>query len=272
MSDNFFGRLQLSNSLRHALQHDELLLCYQPLVDMTTGKLAGVEALVRWMHPEHGLMMPDQFVPLAEEMGIISNIDNWVLQEACRQMSYWRKESFDVPRVSVNMSVQQLERPGLVVFVREQLEKNGLRSELLELEIRESTLMQRYGKALKNLHGLWDLGVYLSVDDFGTGYSSLGNLKNVPVHKVKIDYSFIREIGKSKNDEAIASAVIAMARSLGMEIVAEGIERQEQEDFLLEEGCHIAQGFYYAKALPADKLLMQWRELSNKEARAKEEE
>jgi len=258
MSDDFCGRLQLGNSLRHALLHHELLLCYQPLVDMTTGKLMGVEALVRWMHPEHGLMMPDRFIPLAEEMGIINSIDNWVLQEACQQMSYWRETGFEVPRVSVNMSVQQLERPGFVSFVRQQLEKNDLRPELLELEITETTLLRRFGNSLKNLQGLWDLGVYLTVDDFGTGYSSLGNLKKVPVHKVKIDQSFTRDIGKNKNNEAIASAVIAMARSLGMEIVAEGIERQEQEDFLLEEGCQIAQGFYYGKAVPADKLLAQW--------------
>ncbi|MCL2022518.1 MAG: EAL domain-containing protein [Betaproteobacteria bacterium] len=266
MSEDFSERLQLSNSLRNALQHHELLLCYQPLIDMATGKLVGVEALVRWMHPEHRLMLPDQFIPLAEDMGIISSIDNWVLQEACQQMRYWREKGFNVPRMSVNISVQQLERPGFVDFVRQHLEKNNLDPELLELEITESTLMQRFGNSLKNLHSLRDLGIYLSVDDFGTGYSSLGNLKKMPVHKLKIDYSFICDIGRSKSDEAIASVVIAMARSLGLEIVAEGIERQEQEAFLLDEGCQIAQGFYYAKAMPADKLLAQWGRETNTEA------
>jgi len=258
MSGNISERLQLSNSLRNALQNQELLLCYQPLLEIATDKLVGVEALVRWRHPEHGIMLPDDFIPLAEDMGIISNIDSWVLQEACKQMRYWQEKGFNVPRISVNLSVQQLERPDFVDFVRQQLEENNLKPELLQLEITESTLMQRFGRALQHLLELRTMGVSLSVDDFGTGYSSLGNLKKVPVHQLKIDYSFIHDIGRNKNDEAITSAIIAMAKSLDLEVVAEGIERQEQKAFLLSAGCQIAQGFYYDKAMPADRLQAQW--------------
>ncbi|MCL2076631.1 MAG: EAL domain-containing protein [Betaproteobacteria bacterium] len=253
------NRLLLSNFLRNALQRHELLLRYQPVLDISTGRLVGVEALVRWLHPEQGLMLPEQFIPLAEDMGIITSIDNWVLQEACQQMRYWHTKGFNVPRISVNLSAQQLERSGLVDFVRQQLEKNSLSPELLELEITESTLTQWLGNALTNMRGLRDLGVVLSVDNFGTGFSSLTNLKNMPVHKLKIDYSFIRDIGRSKNDEAVASAIIAVAKRLSLDIVAECIEHKEQEDFLLAEGCLVGQGFYYAEALPADKLLAQWK-------------
>ncbi|MDR0234609.1 MAG: EAL domain-containing protein [Zoogloeaceae bacterium] len=265
MNDDIVERLRLSNSLRNALRHDEFQLHYQPLLDISTGKLAGVESLVRWKHPELGLLLPEHFIPLAEDVGILGNIDNWVLQEACRQMRSWLEKGFEVPRIAVNISVQQLERSGFVDFVRQQLEKNGLRPELLELEVTETTLMQRFGNSLKNLRDLRDLGVSISVDDFGTGYSSLGNLKKMPVHQLKIDRSFICDIGRDKNDETIASALIAIAKSLNLEIVAEGIESQEQEDFLLSEGCQIVQGFYYAKAMPPDRLLAQWNEKKSEE-------
>ena len=272
MGENIPKHLQLSNSLRNALQNHELLLCYQPLLELSSGKLVGVEALVRWMHPEYGILLPDDFIPLAEEIGFISNIDNWVLQEACQQMRHWREKGFNVPRISVNLSVQQLERSGFVDYVRQQLEENHLEPELLELEITESTLMQRFGRALQHLRELQALGVFLSVDDFGTGYSSLGNLKRMPIHQLKIDYSFIQDIGRDKNDEAIASAIIAMAKSLDLEVVAEGIERHEQKNFLLSEGCHIAQGFLYEQAIPADKLQTQWGEEKKEEARPDEAE
>jgi len=259
MNDALPKRLRLRNSLLNALQNHELLLRYQPLLELSTGKLVGVEALVRWMHPEYGLMLPDEFVPLAENMGVISNIDSWVLAEACRQMRYWQKQGFNVPRISVNLSVQQLERPDFVAFVRQQLEENHLEPKLLELEITESTLMQRFGRSLQHLQDLHIMGVSISVDDFGTGYSSLGNLKKMPIRQLKIDYSFIQDIGRNRNDEAIVSAIIAMAKSLELEVVAEGVERQEQRDFLLSAGCEIAQGFYYAKAIPADRLQAQWQ-------------
>ncbi|MDR3054633.1 MAG: EAL domain-containing protein [Zoogloeaceae bacterium] len=251
-------RLALENGLRSVVSRGELVLHYQPQINLLTGHLIGVEALVRWQNPGLGLVMPDRFIHIAEDIGIISDIGAWVLQEACRQMAAWQKKGLHVPRIAVNLSVQQLERTDLVSLVQRQLEVSGLKPQQLELEVTESMLMRQTGRALEILNALESMGVYLAVDDFGTGYSSFGYLKRLPVHRLKIDYSFIRDIGQDANDEAITRAIIALSDSLGLEVVAEGVEREEQETFLRREGCHLVQGFRYDKGLPAKDLLSKY--------------
>jgi diguanylate cyclase (GGDEF)-like protein/PAS domain S-box-containing protein len=247
-------RMTLEHDLRGALQRREFVLYYQPQVALATGRLAGVEALLRWIHPERGLIPPGQFIPIAEDIGIISDIGAWVLQEACRQMAEWRAEDFEVPGMAVNISAQQFERSNLIAIVREQLEKYRLPPHMLELEVTESILMHKTEMILAALGGIKKMGVRLAIDDFGTGYSSLGYLKSLPVQRLKIDTSFVREIGIDSNDEAITRAVIALSASLGLETVAEGVEREEQEQFLLNENCQIVQGFRYAHPLPAAEI------------------
>ncbi|MDR2030700.1 MAG: EAL domain-containing protein [Azoarcus sp.] len=251
---NILERVTLEHALRGALQRQEFILHYQPQIDLATNKLAGVEALVRWMHPERGLVLPAHFIPIAENIGVICDLGTWVLQEACRQMAEWHAAGFFVPRVAVNLSALQFERNNLVALVQQQLDKYKLHPQMLELEVTESVLMQQTEQTLATLSGLRKIGVYLAVDDFGTGYSSLGYLKSLPVHRLKIDYSFVRDIGRDDNDEAITRAVIALSSNLGLETVAEGVEREEQETFLRDEGCHIMQGYRYAHPLPAREI------------------
>ncbi|MDR2164280.1 MAG: EAL domain-containing protein [Zoogloeaceae bacterium] len=248
-------RVQMEAALRSAAQRNEFILHYQPQIDLATGKLAGVEALLRWRHPERGIIPPLHFIPIIEDIGLIGQVGAWAITEACRQMAAWRAAGLKIPRMAVNFSVQQLEYSGLVDFVARQLWENCLQSWELELEVTESLLMHRTEQTLAILRDLEMLGIQLSIDDFGTGYSSLAYLKTLPVHRLKIDYSFVRDIGHDSNDEAIIRAIIALARSLGLETVAEGVEREEQERFLHAEGCRIGQGFRYARPLSADQIL-----------------
>ncbi len=251
-------RLIVENALRGAVQRNELFLHYQPQVDLATGALAGVEALVRWQHPDLGLVPPGRFIPVAEEMGAIGEIGDWVLKEACQQIARWRENGFVVPRMAINISMQQLEKEGLTVAVAQELENYAIPASQLELEVTESVIMRQTGRALELLDGLRKEGVYLAIDDFGTGYSSLGYLRELPVHRLKIDSSFVRDIGRDENDEAIARAIISLGHSLGLEIVAEGVEREEQAAFLRAEACDVAQGFLYARPVPADELEIRW--------------
>ncbi|MDR2626290.1 MAG: EAL domain-containing protein [Zoogloeaceae bacterium] len=250
-----FEHLALGNALRSAIKRNELLLYYQPQIDISAKKLIGVEALVRWRHPELGLVPPGRFIPIAEDSGIITEIGAWVLHTACAQMGIWRRQGFEVPRMAVNLSMQQLERANLVELVRQELEETGLQANQLELEVTESILMRQIGQALKILNELEQLGVCIAIDDFGTGYSSLAYLSRLPVHRLKIDYSFVRDIGKSNSSEIITRTIIALGENLGLEIIAEGVERQEQEDFLRREGCLLTQGFLYDQPIPPDMLM-----------------
>ncbi|MDR1662623.1 MAG: EAL domain-containing protein [Azoarcus sp.] len=247
-------RMTLEHALRGALQRCEFVLYYQPQIALASGQLAGVEALLRWMHPERGLVLPGQFISIAEDIGIISDIGAWVLQEACRQMVEWRAEGFDVPSLAVNISAQQFARSDLVAIVQTQLEKHRLPPHMLELEVTESLLMHKTEWILATLEGVKKMGVRLSIDDFGTGYSSLGYLKNLPVQRLKIDNSFVRDICLDNSGEAITRAVIALSTSLGLETVAEGVEREEQEKFLRDEGCQIVQGFRYAHPMTSAEI------------------
>jgi diguanylate cyclase (GGDEF)-like protein/PAS domain S-box-containing protein len=247
-------RLNLEIDLKKALERDEFVLFYQPQIDLHTGKIAGVEALIRWQHPEHGLVAPFKFIPIAEESGLIVPIGAWVLKEACRQACLWQEAGLAPIRMGVNISSYQFRQGGLVPLVKQALAESGLSPSLLELELTESCIMQDIEATIITLVQLKDLGVTLSVDDFGTGYSSMNYLKRFPLDTLKIDRSFVMDITTDPNDAAIISAIIALAKSLGLKTIAEGVETQEQLQFIRQHLCDEVQGFFISKPLPADEV------------------
>ena len=249
-----FERLTLENSLRRALEHGELLLHYQPLVELPSGAIVGAEALIRWQHPDFGLVPPDRFIPVAEDTGLIVPIGEWVIQEACRQNKAWQDAGLPAIPVAVNLSAMQFRQKNLAEVIGQILVETGLDANYLELELTESAIMSAAESTTKIMHSFKSMGLRLSVDDFGTGYSSLGYLKHFPIDKLKIDRTFVRDVSTDPDDAAIASAVIALAHSLRLKVIAEGVENQEQLEFLLREGCDGAQGYYYSKPLPAAKM------------------
>ncbi|HZG86098.1 putative bifunctional diguanylate cyclase/phosphodiesterase [Paenibacillus sp.] len=246
--------LQAENELRKALRARELYLEYQPRIDMRTGRLVGVEALLRWRHPEKGVVPPSDFIPLAEESGLIVPIGEWVLKEACAQNRRWQTDGFPPIVVSVNLSPKQFASAGLVETVEQALRSSGLEAKWLELEITESMMMKNVEAGVRLLGELKALGASVSLDDFGTGYSSLSLLKNFPLDSIKIDRSFIQDIPFGIRDAAISSSIIAMGKHLGLKVVAEGVETGEQLRFLLGAGCHEYQGFLYSKPVPAARI------------------
>ena len=258
VADALEDRLHLERLLRGAAARNELVVHYQPQVDLADRSLLGVEALVRWQHPERGLVLPGEFIPLAEEMGIIGEIGEWVLAESCRQVAAWQVDGILVPRVSVNLSAQQLERAELVETVRAALEAADIGPERLELEVTESMIARQSATAAAMLADLRALGVELAMDDFGTGYSSLAQLRHLPLRRLKIDISFVRDIGRDRASEAIIRAIIAMAAALGMQTVAEGVEEQHQATFLRDAGCEIGQGYLFDRPMAADALREAW--------------
>ncbi|MFO8003628.1 EAL domain-containing protein [Thioalkalivibrio sp.] len=258
MASESLDRLNLENALRGALTRGEFRLHFQPQVNLTTGELAGVEALLRWQHPSRGLLLPGTFIPVAEEMGIIGDIGDWVLTEACRQMVAWHASGPRIPRVAVNLSVQQLERGALASRIGQLLEDYRLPAAELELEVTESMIMRQAERAIATLRELRALGVGVSVDDFGTGYSSLGYLRRLPLNRLKIDRSFVTDIGQDKEAAMIARAIIGLGSSLGYEVVAEGIETAEQAAFLRTEGCQIGQGYLFGRPVSPEALATAW--------------
>ncbi len=243
MNARVIERVEMENKLRQALENDEFLLEYQPEVDILTGSITGVEALIRWRHPERGLLQPHEFIPLAEECGMILPIGAWVLREACRQARVWRDEGFPVV-VAVNLSSSQFIHDDLVSHVDEALAASGLEPRFLDLEITEGAIMQSDARALEAVAALRTRGVQLTVDDFGTGYSSLSSLRRLPLSRLKIDRSFIGDIARDPADAALIPAMIAMARSLRLRVIAEGVETVEQLQFLRQHGCDEYQGHY----------------------------
>ncbi len=257
MTGEGIERLRLENMLRRSIEKAEIFLNYQPQIDIETGKLIGVEALVRWHHPELGLVPPVKFIPLAEDTGFINQLGKWVLFEACRQMVRWDDAGLRVEKIAVNLSVKQFERGSIVAMVSQILTETGLEPHRLQLEVTESVIMNT-GDALSFIRGLSDIGVGLAIDDFGTGYSSLAYLKQMPVQTLKIDRSFIMDIGTNPDEEAIAIAIIQLGKSMHLSVVAEGVETQEQVDFLRREGCHYAQGYFYSRPVLPQDLLERW--------------
>ncbi|WP_275096441.1 EAL and GGDEF domain-containing protein [Sedimenticola hydrogenitrophicus] len=251
LTRNAFERVLLENNLRQAIEQGQLVLHYQLQKELQSGKIIGVEALVRWVHPELGMISPAKFIPMAEESGLIHPIGDWVLRTACRQGREWLDKGIDFGRISVNIAGPQLQRGTLVAEVVAALEETGLPTHHLELEVTEGFIMQQAESAITQLQALRDLGLTLSIDDFGTGYSSLSYLKQLPIHKLKIDQSFVRDIPEDRNDMAIADAIIAMGRSLGLTVIAEGVETEAQADFLKQAGCQEGQGFLFSRPVSA---------------------
>jgi len=260
MTDFGIERLRFEAGLRRSIPNQELLVYFQPQVNLATGALVGAEALVRWRHPELGLIPPIKFVPLAEEIGFISALGEWVLREVCSKLKAWRAAGGDIPRIAVNLSVKQIERGDMIDLVADILAETGLVAGSLEMEITES-FIAKGEQAIRFVQELRTFGVSLSVDDFGTGYSSLAYLKRLPLQTLKIDRSFVMDIGSDANNETIIRTIITLAGSLGLKVVAEGIETAEQVNFLLREGCQIGQGFYFSPPLPEAEFIARWLKL-----------
>lgn len=247
-------RLELENQLHTALERQQLVLHYQPQFDLVEGRIRGVEALIRWQHPELGMIPPAEFIPLAEESGLIVPIGAWVLETACRQSHAWREAGFPDLVMSVNLSVRQFFRDDIVRLVMQAIDKYCLTAHALELEITESVAMEDVAYTIRTLESLAAGGLQLAIDDFGTGYSSLSQLKKMPVKILKIDRSFVQDITTNPDDAGIVDAVITMAHRLGLQVIAEGVESEAQLAHLREQGCDFAQGFLFSRPLPAAEL------------------
>jgi len=247
--------LALEANLYRALEREELFLHFQPQVSLQSGNVVGVEALVRWRHPEIGVISPARFIPLAEENGLIGAIGNWVLRTACAQAKIWQKRGLKPFRIAVNLSGRQLRQTSIVREVRDVLEDTGLDPSYLELELTESSVMHQAEQAAKTLDALRGLGTTIAIDDFGTGYSSLSYLKRFPVDRLKIDRSFVRDIPQDANDIALAKAIVVLGHSLNLSVVAEGVETQAQRELLTSIGCDEMQGFLYSRPKTADELM-----------------
>ncbi|WP_334417773.1 MULTISPECIES: sensor domain-containing phosphodiesterase [unclassified Bradyrhizobium] len=247
-------RLTLESALRRALERDQFSLHYQPKIDMVSGQITGVEALLRWVHPELGTVSPGQFIPLAEETGLIVPIGCWVLKEACAQNMAWQRRGLRPVTMAVNLSPRQFADPHLLHDVDEALLASGMSPVLLQLEVTESMVMRNVSRAIKVLDAIQSRGIRLAIDDFGTGYSSMSLMKQFPIDTIKIDRSFIRDLPVDSEDQAIAQAIISMGKALGMTVIAEGVETVEQEAFLRNHACDEMQGFLFSKPLPANQM------------------
>ncbi|UCZ53966.1 EAL domain-containing protein [Bacillus shivajii] len=252
MNAGAFERLLIENSLQRALENDEFTLVYQPQLDLTLNKATAFEALIRWDHPDLGMISPADFIPIAEETGLIIPIGDWVLQTACNQIKEWEKEGYSSLRVSVNLSAQQIFQKGLVEKLKDMLRKTKVQPHSLELEITESMFIHDVKSVVLTLHQLRELGVRISIDDFGTGYSSLSYLRNLPVDHLKIDRSFIADIETNPSSKALTNAITMLAHDLDLKVVVEGVETAKQLDYVKNSSCDVVQGFYFSKPLQAN--------------------
>ncbi|CAK0751609.1 diguanylate cyclase [Gammaproteobacteria bacterium] len=259
-------RFRVATDLRLAIERNEFRLYFQPLLNMERGLLVGAEVLIRWQPPNVGLIAPGRFLPVAEEAGLMTAIDAWVLRAACQQVMEWQKQGFVLPRIAVNLSASVIERNDLVDSIRRVLEETGLPPQRLELEVSEGFIMARTEHAVSALDCLRQMGVELAIDDFGTGYSSLSYLKRLPLNHLKIDQSFVRDLPEDNHDASIARAIIALGKSLGLRIIAEGIEKTEQWDFLRAEGCDEGQGYLLGRPMAVEQFL-EWVEKYQAEQR-----
>jgi EAL domain-containing protein (putative c-di-GMP-specific phosphodiesterase class I) len=253
MSASSVERLKLEMGLRHAVEREEMVLFYQPQTSSRTGEIVGVEALVRWRHPEMGIVPPTNFIPLAEETGLIIPIGKWILEQACRQGKIWADRGHDL-RMSVNISARQFEQNDLGAMIEAITRETGFDARMLDVELTESAMMSRGDAAISLMAGLKDLGVQLAVDDFGTGYSSLSYLRHFPLDILKVDRSFVRGIESNEVDIAIIRAVVDLAHAIGLTVVAEGVETKTQSALLQELGCDVLQGYLFSPPLPVDDI------------------
>jgi diguanylate cyclase (GGDEF)-like protein len=258
MNATAWQRMKLENELRHALARDEFLLYYQPKVDLESGKIVGMEALIRWQSPERGLVAPGEFIPLLEETGLILPVGEWVLRAACKQASAWQAAGIPDVHIAVNLSTLQFRQPDFTGLVLGILKENGLDPALgtIELELTESLLMSNEFGAVETLVKLHEAGIEFSIDDFGTGYSSLSYLKRFPISSLKIDQSFVHDLSLNQGDEAIVAAIIALGHSLGLNVIAEGVETVAQLAQLRKKGCNEIQGFLFSRPVPASEMTL----------------
>lgn len=254
MNLNAKQRAKLEKDLRRALTNDELFLAYQPQIELDSGRIIGLEALLRWRHPDLGLIPPQQFIPVAEASGLILSLGDWVMSAACKQIAEWEKRGMKGFRVAVNLSPRQFRHNHLADSIRRTIEENNANPAFLEIELTESAMMDDTEQANRILHQLKDMGIRIAIDDFGMGYSSLNYLKRFPIDALKIDSNFIREVATSEDDAAIATAIITMGHSMQLKVIAEGVETQEQMGFLKARDCDAVQGFYMSYPLPAEKM------------------
>jgi len=261
-----YRQMSLESSLRKAIEHEEFLLHFQPKMSIQTGKIEGMEALLRWNHPQRGLIYPSEFVTVAEEVGLIQPIGEWVLLNACQQIKAWKRAGFPPISIAVNLSGYQVNQPHWISKVQTILERTGVDPKSLEMEITETVLMDNSDVALSNLRQLDEMGIRISIDDFGTGYSSLSYLQRFPIHALKIDRSFVRGIGKlgKETDTVITKAIVSLARALNLKTVAEGVEKMQEKTYLQSIGCDDMQGYLFSKPLPVEQInYMFTRKLKN---------
>ena len=254
MTSHALEQIKMKTSLRQAIDNEEFLIHYQPQIDLTTNKLMGIEALVRWQHPEKGLLTPKKFISLAEETGMILEIDRWVMHTTMKQVIKWRNEGLDTGILALNISMKQLESPHFINSIQNTMKTYGFKPEWLELEITEGHMMNNAMEIINKLKQVSNLGINISIDDFGTGYSSLSLLKRLPINRLKIDKSFIEDIPEDEEDIAIINSIIALAKSLNLDLIAEGIETLEQANYLMSKNCMCVQGHYYFHPLSEEEL------------------
>ena len=255
MNQEIVQRTTLAMELRHALENDEFTLHYQPIVTAADGSIVGVEALLRWAHPDRGMLRPGDFIEVAEECGLIVPIGDWVVERACRQLADWAVSGFGIGRLGINVSAVQLRGTGLLDALSRALDRNALSSAQIDLEITENAMMLDESEAIRCLSALKDLGVHISLDDFGTGYSSLSYVKRFPVDALKIDRSFTADLEIDSGTRGIAGAIVAMGRHLDLGVVGEGVEKHSQAEILRELGCHELQGYFFSRPLAPGRLV-----------------
>jgi len=265
MTEQAYNRLLMENNLRDALDNQQFELYYQPQVDITTNRIVGFEALVRWNHEQKGIIPPDHFIPLAEETGLIIPLGKQIIDMASQTISEWHQANLTRARMAINVSAKQLRDNRFFHNLNTTLSKNNCQSNWVEIEITESSVMQDPELAIQLLSKLRRKGITISIDDFGTGYSSLAYLKKLPITKVKIDRSFVSNLPQDKDDAEITKAIISMSQSLNLDIIAEGIETQEQQDFVLQEGCQLIQGYYYSRPLTKQAMTEKLESIRSRE-------
>ncbi|HHO65171.1 MAG TPA: bifunctional diguanylate cyclase/phosphodiesterase, partial [Epsilonproteobacteria bacterium] len=264
MTESALAHMSMKTALRQAIDNEEFFIHYQPQIETVNNMMVGLEALIRWDHPTRGILYPSSFIALAEETGLIVEIDRWIMKCAMKQISQWYAEGFNPGILALNLSIKQLEGNGFIQELKDNLEKFSFKAEWLELEITERQMMKKPDDVIAKLREINALGIGISIDDFGTGYSSLSLLKRLPINKLKIDRSFIDDILYDKDDVAIVQAIVALGKSLKLDLIAEGVETEEQKNFLVNKGCTHMQGHYFSYPVFPEEIKEKWlnRQLS----------